>query len=92
MSRLVHPFLPRQYILVFGHCVGMPVEDILEETRLFEGATAVGFAELAGLSLSEALEWELRDDVMNGAADVTAAGVLEGLWLRWDSSVSHVIR
>ena len=66
----------------------MLVGDILEETRLLEGATEVGFAELcsghgvAGLSLSEALEWELRDDVMNGAADVTAAGVLEGRWLR----------
>ena len=37
---------------------------------------------VAGLSLSEALEWELTDNVMNGAADVTATGVLEGLWLR----------
>ena len=66
----------------------MPVEDILKETRLFEGATAVGFSELcsghgvAELSLREALEYELTDDVMNGAADVTATGVLEGLWLR----------
>ena len=66
----------------------MPVEDILEETRLFEGETSVGFADLcsghgvAELSLSKALEYELTGDVMIGAADVNAAGVLEGLRLR----------
>ena len=56
----------------------MLVGDILEETRLLEGATEVGFAELCsghGVAVELSLSSSSTDNVMKGAADVTVAGV-----------------
>ena len=72
----------------------MLVGDILEETRLLEGAKEVGFAELCsghGVAVELSLSGSSTDNVMKGAADVTVAGVLECRWLRLDSSISHDI-
>ena len=58
----------------------MLVGDILKETRLLEDATKVIFAELCcghGLAVELLLRGSSLDNVMNGAADVTAAGLLE---------------